>query len=69
MWEQRWDEPADDEAQYLPIIPEDTPEIEDSLRARYDRMQVDKEETTIFNVSDTSLSVDRHETEICRVLE
>ena len=48
MWEQRWDEPIDDEAQDLPIIPEDTPENEDTLRGRYDRMQVDKEERTIF---------------------
>jgi hypothetical protein len=30
-------------------------------------MQVDKEETTIFDVH-TSLDVDRHESELCRVV-
>jgi hypothetical protein len=40
---------------------------EETLSARYAKMQVDKEETTIFDVH-TSLDLDRHESELCRVV-
>ncbi len=66
-WEPQWDEPGLTFDHHLPSIPEDVTEYDDTLSGRYARMEVDKEERKIFDTI-TSLTVDRHESELCRVV-